>query len=127
MMSRTRLRMWSLALLSCLAAVALVAAATSASASPVAHAAKSCSPPKYPGQGYFTSLRETGTSCKRAKEVTLAHYRCRVKHGKKGRCTSTVLGYHCTEKRNTVPTEIDARVTCKKGGATVVYTYQQNT
>jgi hypothetical protein len=38
-----------------------------------------------------------------------------------------VLGYHCTEYRQSIPTEIDSRVTCKRGTRRVVYTYQQNT
>jgi hypothetical protein len=38
-----------------------------------------------------------------------------------------VLGYSCSERRNTIPTEIDARVTCRRGSKRVVYTYQQNT
>ena len=32
----------------------------------------------------------------------------------------------CHEKRNSIPTEIEARVTCTRGSATVVHTYQQD-
>jgi hypothetical protein len=89
--------------------------------------AASCSIPKYPGQGYFTSLSVTGTGCATGRKVALSYYKCRIKKGKKGTCKSKVLGYRCSEKRSTIPTEINARVTCKRGKATVVHTYQQNT
>src|SRR5262245_31062329 len=91
-----------------------------------AHAA-TCSNPKYPGSGYFTSLTVTKVSCATGKKVALAYYKCRTKHGVSGRCTSKVLGYSCKETRNTIPTEIDARVTCKDGSKKVVHAYQQNT
>lgn len=89
---------------------------------------KNCEPPKYPGSGYFTSLKVTGVSCSRGREVTLAHYRCRVKKGKAGKCTTSVAnGFRCSERRTTISTEINSVVTCKKGTAVVRYSYQQNT
>jgi hypothetical protein len=105
-------------------AAVLALGATVAGARPVAHASRSCSPPKYPGQGYFTSLQVSRVSCATGKKVTLAHYRCRTKHGRKGRCGS-VLHYRCTESRRTIPTEYTSRVTCKNGSRKVVYTYEQ--
>ncbi len=109
------------AVIAAIVSVAIVAAA------PAAHATKRCKSPTYPGLGYFTSLSVTGTSCATAGKVAVAYYRCRLKHGVKGRCRSKVLGYTCSEKRNSIPTEIDARVTCRKGSRRVVHTYQQNT
>ncbi len=114
---------------------ALVAAsvshATPASAAanelPRARSAAVCDPPDYPGQGYFTSLSVTRASCATGRKVTLAYYRCRIRKGRAGRCTSSVLGYRCSERRQTIPTEINARVTCKRGSKRVVHTYQQNT
>jgi hypothetical protein len=107
-------------------AALLALGATAAGASPSAHAARSCSPPKYPGQGYFTSLQVAHVSCATGKKVTLAHYRCRVKHGRRGRC-SGVLHYRCTEgTRQTSSIEYNARVTCKRGTRRVVYTYTQD-
>jgi hypothetical protein len=94
---------------------------------PQAAQARTCTPPKYPGQGYFMTMSVTKTSCAGGKRVALAHHRCRVKRGVKGTCRSTVLGYTCKERRSTIPTEIDARVTCKKRSARVIFTYQQNT
>lgn len=95
---------------------------------PSAAQARTCTPPRYPGSGYFTSLKAYSVSCSTAKKVTLAHYNCRTSRGKrpKGRCSRTVLGYRCSERRTTIPTEIDARVTCRNGSKRVVYTYQQN-
>jgi len=106
------------------AAALLAIGATAANAGPSAHAARSCSPPKYPGQGYFTSLQVAHVSCATGKRVTLAHYHCRVKHGRKGRCAS-VLHYRCSESRRSIATEYTSRVTCKRGSRKVIYTYEQ--
>lgn len=88
--------------------------------------AASCTPPKYPGSGYFTSLSVTKTSCSQGSKVARGHYSCRIKNGKKGKCASLVSGYRCTEKRVSVSTEFNSRVTCTKGSARIVFTYQQN-
>jgi hypothetical protein len=117
----------SVAALAAAAVVAVAVATPSPAAAPQAHAARSCTPPKYPGDGYFTSLLVTGTTCARGKEVALAYYRCRTKTGRRGRCHRRVLRYTCREERTSIPTEINARVTCRRGGAKVVHTYQQNT
>jgi hypothetical protein len=106
---------------------ALVAVALLVLAAPSARAATTCQPPDYPGTGYFTSLKVTHTSCTTGKKFVVAYYKCRLKHGKAGRCTSKVMGYSCKETRETIPTEIDARVTCKDGSKQIVHTYQQNT
>ena len=63
-------------------------------------------------------------SCATGKRVTLAHYHCRVKHGRKGRCGS-VLHYRCSESRRSIATEYTSRVTCKRGARKVIYTYEQ--
>lgn len=109
------------AVIAAIVSVAVVAAA------PAAHATKRCKSPTYPGLGYFTSLSVTGTGCATGGKLAVAYYRCRLKHGVKGRCTSKILGYTCTEKRNSIATEIDARVHCRHGSRRVVHTYQQNT
>jgi hypothetical protein len=110
-----------------LGVVVALTVAAGASASPIASAAKSCKAPSYPGSGYFTDLKVTGTSCSTGSKVAKAYYKCRLKHGVKGRCTSKVSGYRCTEKRKSIATEFNASVTCKKGKATVKHSYQQNT
>jgi hypothetical protein len=111
-----------------LAAALMVAAALAGGA----HAARACAAPAYPHHdGYFTNLNVTNTSCATGRKVVLAWYDCRLQHGKSGHCTERVLGFSCTEKRITarvdgVPTQIDARVTCHSGKATVVHYYQQD-
>jgi hypothetical protein len=108
-------------------AAAGVAAVPAGGAGPRAVAAThSCHVPGYPGLGYFTSLKVSGTSCRTGTKVTLDYYKCRIRHGKAGTCHSTVDGYRCRERRNSIPTEIEARVTCTRGRATVVHTYQQD-
>jgi hypothetical protein len=120
------MRRFGLILGCCLAVASFGGPTLAAADGPTATASASCKTPKYPGDGYFTSLSVTKTSCKRGREVTLAHYRCRIKKGKAGRCTVRVLGYSCTERRNSIPTEINGKVTCKRSTAKIVYTYQQN-
>jgi hypothetical protein len=109
-----------------LSVIVALTVAAGASASPVASAAKTCTPPKYPGSGYFTALSVTGTSCSTGSKVAKDYYKCRTANGPKGRCTKKVDGYSCTEKRRSTSVEIDATVTCKKGRATVKHSYQQN-
>jgi hypothetical protein len=115
----------SFALAAALAAL-LALGVTAAGARPAAQAARSCSPPSYPGQGYFTSLQVAHVTCATGRKVTLAHYRCRIKHGRRGHC-SGVLRYRCTEgPRQSSSVEYNARVTCKRGARKVVYTYTQD-
>lgn len=109
----------------CLAGVQGVAASAEAT-----HAARACSPPTYPGSGYFTSLHVTRTSCKTGRKVALAHYHCRRKHGVRGYCHHAVRHFHCKEHRPAsarIPTQYSSRVTCKRGSRRVVFVYQQNT
>jgi hypothetical protein len=114
-------------LLFALAAALSLVAATAAHASVEAQAARTCSAPKYPGSGYFTSrVSVKNVSCKTGRRVTLAHYRCRTARSRAGRCHKKVLGYSCSERRMAIATEIDGKVTCKRGSKRVIYTYQQN-
>jgi hypothetical protein len=109
------------------AAVTVVAAACVAGSASTASAA-SCNPPRYPGSGYFTSLKVTKVSCATGKRVVLAHYRCRVKKGVRGRCASVPrYRYRCSERRRAIASEFNAAVTCRRGSRRVVFTYQQNT
>jgi hypothetical protein len=115
--------------MACLAgAVPVLAADTAATASPItASAAATCSKTvKYPGVGYFTSLKVTRVSCTTGIKVMKDHYKCRTKTRKTGYC-SRVDGYKCTERRVKSAIEYDARVTCtRSGGKKVVYTYSQD-
>lgn len=108
------------------AALTLLPAQAGLAAPAVARAAANCSTPNYPGTGYFSSLSVSGTSCSTGRKLVLSYYHCRLKHGAAGRCTSSVEGFGCTEKRQSIPTEVDARVTCYRHKEKVVHTYQQD-
>lgn len=108
------------------AAVSLVAVTAGAHASADAHTARTCSVPRYPGSGYFTSLSVRRVSCTTGRKLALAYYRCRTAKGRAGRCHKMVIGYSCSERRQSIPTEIQARVTCRRGSKKVIHTYQQN-
>lgn len=69
-----------------------------------------------------------GTSCATGLRVVKGFHSCRLKHGKKGRCTTKVLGYSCTEKRPASlagPLSFDGDVVCKRGTARVTHHYTQ--
>lgn len=127
--ARSHIRHGALALAAAGSALAGVWAAAPATAAP-AHAARACSSPRYPGSGYFTSLRVTRTSCRTGRKVAVAHYRCRRKHGVRGHCHHAVLHFRCKENRPAsarIPTQYNSRVTCRRGSRRVVFVYQQNT
>lgn len=105
----------------------LIAALAFLVALPASAQAATCTPPKYPGSGYFTSLKATKVSCGEASKVAVAFHKCRTKRSVTGRCASKVRKFSCTEKRTTISTEINGRVTCKYGSRKVELTYQQNT
>ncbi|HWH10800.1 MAG TPA: hypothetical protein VG165_06700 [Solirubrobacteraceae bacterium] len=127
------LRSWlapgSIAVLACLAVSTGAAASPSTSSSPgvrLASAATACKPPHYPSLGYFTSLTVTRTTCAAGNRLVLAFYKCRTKSGLTGRCRKTVLGFKCTEIRNSISTEIDALDTCRHGSEKIVSGWQQD-
>ena len=108
------------------AALAGMAATNPAGADPDAHAARACKPPRYPGSGYFTSLNAKRAACRTGRRLALAYYHCRTRRSSTGRCHHRVLHFRCSERRRSIPTEIDARVWCHRGKRVVVHTYQQN-
>jgi len=113
--------------LTALALLVLAVLAVGAQADPVARAARDCNPPAYPGDGYFTSLTVRHTTCAAGRRLAVAYYYCRIQNGgRDGRCNHKVLRYTCTEVRNRIPTEIDARVRCRRGERRIIHTYQQN-
>ncbi|MEA2221312.1 MAG: hypothetical protein QOJ35_3938 [Solirubrobacteraceae bacterium] len=82
------------------------------------------------GPTYVTQLKVSGTTCANGVKVTRAYQTCRLKHGKKGHCTTRVLGYSCTDRRpasETIPTQFTGHVTCRRGDARVTHVYQQDT
>jgi hypothetical protein len=71
-----------------------------------------------------------GTSCASGKAVIKSFHSCRLKKGKKGRCTTKVRGYSCTDKRPSslsIPSQFTGNVTCSNGSKRVIHTYQQDT
>jgi hypothetical protein len=80
------------------------------------------------GTTYVTRLTTTNVTCTKAKSVVKAYHRCRrAQGGVKGRCTSRVQGFRCTETRQTIPTQFDARATCRNGGRVIRFNYEQFT
>ena len=121
------IRIPTLAVLACVVLTA-AAVAVAATASPTARG-KTCKAPKYPGAGYFTDkIRVTNVSCAYGKKFVVAYYKCRTRSGRSpgGRCRTRVQGFKCTENRKSIPTEIDARVTCRRVTQRIVHSYQQN-
>lgn len=106
--------------------VVIAAALALLVALPASASAATCTPPKYPDSGYFTSLKATKVSCSEASKVALAFHNCRTRTSEKGRCTSKVRRFSCRETRTTISTEINGRVTCTRGSRKVQLTYQHN-
>lgn len=101
-----------------------------ASASALRNCKLSVSDEQHLGATYVYSLKVAHTTCARGKSVVRAFQKCRRAHGgARGRCprTTSVLGYHCTEKRGGVPTQFEGTVTCRSGTRRVVHQYSQNT
>ena len=110
----------------------LAALAVLVAALPAASASTRCSVARDGrklGPTYTTSLTVSGTSCASGKRLVRAYYSCRKRHGGvRGRCTTRVSGYRCTERRaNAIPTQFDATVRCARGSARVVHRYTQFT
>jgi hypothetical protein len=112
-------------------ALGLTLPSARAAEAPIATAAAKCSlsgKERKLGPTYTTSLTVTGVSCATGEGVVKDFYKCRVRNGgKKGRCTSKVRGFRCTETRESIPTQFDAKVSCSKGSARVKHTYTQFT
>lgn len=108
----------------------LVAAVAAVAVSPAA-AATRCDVSKDGrrlGTTYVTRLTTTNLTCTKAKSVVKAYHRCRrANGGVKGHCTSRVQGFRCTETRQSIPTQFDARATCRDGSRVIRFTYEQFT
>jgi hypothetical protein len=101
-------------------------------AAPSAQAAGSCSIPQggeHLGPTYLTSLTVSGTTCSAGLAVVKAYHACQVKDGGvSAKCTSTVDGFRCTEKRGpSIPTEFYSSVSCQDHSKRVAYKYSQFT
>jgi hypothetical protein len=98
---------------------------------PTASAAARCSlsgKERKLGPTYVTALSVTRVSCRTGEKVVKDYYRCRVRDGgRKGSCHKRIRGFRCTEKRESISTQFDARVSCRKGKARVRHDYTQFT
>ena len=110
-------------LVAALSALALTAAGAgaSANASSGVHAAGRChigaSESRHMGPSYVTSLSVRNTKCRTGKAVVRSYHRHR----------GHVSGWGCHRRiLDKSRFAYDARVTCKRGGKRVVWTYQQN-
>jgi hypothetical protein len=100
---------------------------------PSAAAASSCHLSSYEqrhlGTSYVLNVKVKKVGCSKAKKVVKAYHSCRHQHGKAGRCAKKVSGgWKCSDKRfDAIPTQYDAKTTCKKGTARIFSTYTQFT
>jgi hypothetical protein len=124
----------AVASLSALAVLVLVQSPAEASRTPApARASATCRLSSHDQRGglgpsYVTSLSVSSTSCSTGIAVVKAYYRCRVRSGgPKGRCHSSVLGFHCSEQRTGIAVQFDAKVSCASGNRRVYHTYVQDT
>jgi hypothetical protein len=79
------------------------------------------------GASYVTSVKARHVGCGKALKVVKAYHKCRKDNGgRDGHCGS-VKGYECSEKRETAPSQYNAKAKCTKGSKKVVQTYTQNT
>jgi hypothetical protein len=114
-----------------LAVLMLLVVAAAAPTAPPAAAATRCDVSKDGrklGTTYVTKLTATNVTCTKAKSVVKAFHRCRrANGGVKGRCTSRVHGFRCSETRQSIPTQFDARATCRDGSRVIRFNYEQFT
>lgn len=126
------IRIAPLAILACLAMVTVGIVATGADANKsTKRSTRSCKPPHYPGDGYFSEIRATRISCAYAKRFVVRYYRCRTRSSKSGTCprrlsNSRLSRFRCSETRNTISTQIASTVTCRRGSSRIIHSYQQN-
>lgn len=134
LMIRRRPARAGLAALACAALTgALAVTPTSVAGAPRAVVAThSCPIPhggEHLGPTYLNSLSVSATNCNTGLGVVKAYHSCQVHHGGvKARCSSSVEGFRCTEKRGpSIPTEFFSTVSCTRGGKKVDYKYSQFT
>ena len=88
--------------------------------------AATCTPPKYPGDGEYTSLKVTHVSCADGTKVVKSFYTCRTKMARAAVASREVRGYACSETRTaTTQTEFNGTATCTNGKRKVVVGYRQ--
>ena len=88
--------------------------------------AATCTPPKYPGSGYFTSLSVTKVTCATGKKVALAFHKCRTKNGRQGPLRGEGRGLRLHREAHDDLDRDQRPRHCKRGTRKVLHTYQQN-
>ncbi|MEA2156292.1 MAG: hypothetical protein QOE11_2432 [Solirubrobacteraceae bacterium] len=80
------------------------------------------------GPTYVTSLKVRNVSCTIGRQIVRDYYRCRVHAGGvSGRCRAQVHHYRCSEHREGIAIQFDAKVVCTRGTRRVTHTYTQDT
>lgn len=127
-------RLGVLTIATALLALAAIAATLAASATDASAAAKrgECDisgEQRDFNTSYVGYIKERGTDCGTAKDVTRSFHKCRHRRGgANGHCTREVQGWKCDEDRyNKSPYQYNSRVACKKGSAVIKSQYTQNT
>ena len=114
-----------------LAAASMAPAAALAYSGPVAFAATTCSlAGKYRSLGptYAEKLSVSHTSCSTGVSLIKSFNRCRLAHGgPKGYCRGTVLGFRCSERRNSSSIQFISQTHCTSGSKVVNFTYTEDT
>jgi hypothetical protein len=109
----------------------LLSATAKAAEQPVAHEARACTlAGRYYSLGptYVEKLSVSHTSCATGVKVIKSYDACRLKAGgAKGRCTSKVLGFKCSEKRSSSAVQFVASARCTKRREVVKFSYSENT
>ena len=105
--------------------------ATSSAAAPGAEAAKRCGVKRSEQRGleatYVFRITVRRITCRGGKRLISSFNACRRRNGgRDGRCRR-VSGYRCGERRfNKSRFSFDSNATCKRGGRSVSFQYQQN-
>ena len=116
-----------------IAALVLLAATPAAApaAGPDAETAKRCGVSRSEQRGlgatYVFRISVRGTTCRGGKRLISSFNKCRRRNGgRDGRCRR-VSGYGCGENRfNKSRYSFDSKASCKRGGRSVSFQYQQN-
>lgn len=110
------------------ASLALAAGAPAASAKNCSMSAKQAGSfgPTY----VVPPFQVKGVTCSTGKTVIRAYQRCRKAHGgyAYGKCphSTSILGFHCTDKRGRNALQTYGTATCVKGSRRVVHSWEQN-
>lgn len=109
----------------------MIAAGPAAASTPTATAAKTChltsSQQFHSGATYLLRLSVRRVSCASGLKVEKAFQSCRRATRGHTTCRKPVSRYRCAQKiLDSIKSQYDASVTCKRGSRKVAFTYTQN-